>query len=213
MLFDIPPEFVPVLDSISKMADEDVEKIANALASLKPHLKLDNLINQATESGIQSDTLTALFRMTTTRVNAEVSVEQFAEDVTRAMLALPQRSAKFDAAKFQKRVSMLLAVDALTVSARAYDIEREYPNIFDSARVMTDIRPVFTVTGSELLGGMIVHNLKILYYSATGYQELYVSMDNVDLMVLKKVIERAELKNSVLEATLKRSQIQYFESK
>ena len=211
MVFEITPDIAPILEDINKMSDADAEKVAKGLASIRPHLKLNKLIDQAAENGISSELVTGLFRMTTSRVNAEASVEQFAEDVTRAMTAA--YSGKIDPAKFQRRLATLLAVDSLTISARAYDIQHEYPNIFDSARILTDIRPLFTVAGSDLIGEMVVHNLKILYYNGSGYQEIYVSMDDSDLMLLNKVIERAEQKSSVLEATLKRSDVRYFESK
>jgi hypothetical protein len=99
------------------------------------------------------------------------------------------------------------------LSARASDVQHEYEHLFQSARILSDVRPLFNQSGTEMEGAMVVHNLKITYFQAGEYMEVFISLDNADLSSLRKVVERAEVKTMALEALIAKGGVPYFDSK
>ena len=60
---------------------------------------------------------------------------------------------------------------------------------------------------------MIVHNMNVTYAQEGERKEFFVAMDNADIAKLRKVLDRADAKTTVLQELIERSGTQYFESK
>ncbi len=87
----------------------------------------------------------------------------------------------------------------------------EQPHVFGHARILSDIRSVFTASADSIAGGFIVHNLTIHYFHNGDHKEFFVALDNDDLNVLKEAIQRAEQKTGHLKAMLKKASIPYLD--
>jgi hypothetical protein len=91
---------------------------------------------------------------------------------------------------------------SLKLGAKALELFHEHSNIFQEVRIITDIRPVFGQTTSNIEGALIVNCLKIKYFDASGPKELYIGVDEDDLKSIKETIERALSKTGSLNEML-----------
>jgi hypothetical protein len=85
--------------------------------------------------------------------------------------------------------------------------------VFCSARILSDLRPVFQEPPTAASASVIIHNLQIGFHdSGTGdHKEFYVALDAGDLDILKKIIVRAEQKTASLKAILAKANVPYLE--
>jgi hypothetical protein len=204
----VPEPFKPTLERIASMSDEDVQKVQEALRALKPHVKPESMAKSAVgKSDISGfdEIVQVLIGLSLTWVRFHSPMDEFVHEVSKA--------AKKDRSVLEDRLKALLSIDSLLLAARAFDIQHEYEKVFRSARIVTDIRPIFSTEGTETTGAMIVHNLNVTYFENNEFKEAIYALDDSDVVALKKVLERAELKTSVLEALIGKTGLPYFESK
>src|SRR5262249_4817080 len=129
----------------------------------------------------------------------EASAEQFAEYVSEAMESLPDESLRLPSAQredFKHKLEILMGSDLLGLASKVQDLATEDERQYCSARILTDLRPVFGATINEGPKAMVVvHMLKLAYHqSSEKHQQFYVSLDADDLAALKALIDRAEAK-------------------
>ena len=109
---------------------------------------------------------------------------------------------------FQQRLIALLKLEPLRVRSKARALLFESPQIFQGARIMTDLRPVFGIEAEMHVSGAIVkHELKIEFADREGFKHFFVTMDDADVRGLKLTLERAEKKAQVLRSLLQKCQI------
>jgi len=200
------------------MSEDEVIALRDALSrigvTLKPPTLAAQVVAQIKSPSPELDeivqTLTAL---SSARVTADASLEEFAKDVAKSVSRRKDKPKDYDQAAFEHRLTSLLSTDSITLSARAADIQHDYQRIFASARIVSDIRSVFGTATIDTVGAMIVHNLKVTYFEEGRIREAFFALDNADLATLRKVVDRAELKTAKLEHVIKQSGLQYFESK
>jgi hypothetical protein len=76
----------------------------------------------------------------------------------------------------------------------ALDLMYEHENLLQSARVVTDIRPVFSEDANCIDGSVVSHTLRLRYDSTEGDHSISIAMDEADIRELKRQCERALLK-------------------
>lgn len=159
-------------------------------------------------SNISSDDAAAIKRviemMYNVRTYSDVGVEEFADDVCDALIEVGQLQLA-DVAKFRERLARILSIDSLNVASKAVLLHNEHEHDFCSARILTDVRPVFgDDPGLPPAGVIIVHTLKLSYHEGAGgrLQEIYMSLGSHDIQELRDVLNRAETKAATLRASL-----------
>ena len=121
-----------------------------------------------------------------------------------------------DISAIREKVAGILNANAtLGLRAKAISLSGEYPRVYVSSRVMTDVRPAFdqALNDDWMLGDVIiVHQLRFLYHSEDGrHKEFYISLDRRDLEELSKNIERATKKETLLRKNLHDKHIETIE--
>jgi hypothetical protein len=88
-------------------------------------------------------------------------------------------------------------------------VSAEYKNLFCSSRILSDIRPVFTNTPESVSAAIVVHNLQIGFHDgASGdHKEIYITLDDDDLLEIKETVERAQKKGVAMKVFLKNSKV------
>lgn len=115
--------------------------------------------------------------------------------------------------RLRDRVAALLGSAAITSTASAVELLTQHERNYQTARVFTDIRPIFErdVTDPPT-GAVIVEMLQIQTWDREGQSEtLYVALDESDLREIKEVVERALEKTDTLRSFLAEQSIAYFE--
>ena len=85
----------------------------------------------------------------------------------------------------------LLDLQQVWTVAKAVDLAYEYANLFESGRIVTDIRPVFDAEGSSLSGAIVTYTLRLNYDNREGDHSISLAMDENDIARLKEECERA----------------------
>lgn len=142
-----------------------------------------------------------------TRDQRAVNAEEFADAVVQAAIneELVKRDDSEGASKLKDRISRLLSLDrSLGVSAKATQLLQRHKNPLATARIFTDIRPVFT--GDEdptPQAAVVVHTLELV--TSTDGRELshYIALDSTDLKTLKRIVDRAIRKETSLRTIMK----------
>ena len=148
------------------------------------------------------------------RAHLEAPLEKFVADVLVALRAAGTTGflATENEQLLRSRLTALLSIASLAVSAKAQVLQRDYSYLFHDAKIITDLRPVFGQNTTDPPHGMILdHTLKLVYHEGLGgHKELYLALDSSDLIELKKVIERAEEKEQVLRTLLASKDLRVF---
>jgi hypothetical protein len=92
----------------------------------------------------------------------------------------------------------------LGTTAKAGEILTEHEKIFETARVMTDFRPIFHVDVSEKPdAGLVIHMLKITQRDKHSRKfDAYYALDTNDIAKLMGVLDRAVKKEKALRKTM-----------
>jgi 23S rRNA G2445 N2-methylase RlmL len=109
-----------------------------------------------------------------------------------------------DPARFRLRLRRLLSLDrTLGITAKAIDVALEHEHTYCQARVLTDIRPIFTRDLSEQpAGAVIVHSLRLRHHVADSVREFFIAMTQTELDELRNVLYRASDKAATLRELL-----------
>ena len=88
----------------------------------------------------------------------------------------------------------LLDSPVVRLVSKALDVAYEQENLLQSARVVTDIRPVFNEDATEIDGAVVSHTIRLRYDNTSGDQSISIAMDESDIRELEKQCKRALLK-------------------
>lgn len=198
---------------LRRLGEESVEELLSVLRDEPPALSHYELaeriypkVNSIPRDDLVSITRT-LFTLYSLRTRAGLSVPDFAYDVLRAMdengtaeLGLSGQ----DRVTFEDRLVRLLGVDNIDIGLKANELLIDHEHTIHSARVLTDIRPVFGDDPEDPpKAAVIVHMLKISYHDQNNeVKEFFVALDTGDVDRLVGTLERADAKAKSLRESL-----------
>jgi len=209
-------------DSIQELIDLDdatFNTFSEALKNARPTLLRSEFIESISEQlpaikkGAIKKIVLVVLSLYSVRDIHDISPEVLADGLCEAAEEIKSPGFPFDAAKrsmLKSRVTRLLTYDtSVGVTAKAGDILTEHQRIFCSARILSDIRPIFTQPVASISGAVLVHMLQIAYHENGEHKEFYVALDTLDLKKLKEVVNRAEQKTKTIEGFLQKSSVNY----
>lgn len=207
----IPDKYRSGITKIKSLSEEAIKELSDALENAPPSLKSRDLVNKiSTSITLTNDqdiheiikALTSLYRL---QADSDTPIEELAGDVANAMKSLDDKGggvSNEDNDKFKFRLISLLGFESLVIASKASALQTDHEHIFCSAKIYTDLRPVFGSTPeSAPVGGVIVHMLKVGYHKSGSHKEFYIALDTNDLSQLKTKIERAEIKSKALSTS------------
>jgi hypothetical protein len=207
----IPEPYRSGLAKIRGLSASDIDAISNALATCPLHGGIKGMIAtvraQAPTLTVDDieDIIRSLYSLYIYRGDSDTPVSSFIPELIIAMrssgkdLVIPEEEKII----FQERITRLLSIDALAMASKAETLRDDHDKSFHDAKILTDIRPLFTKPDEKPLGAAITHMLKIEYHQEGEHKILYMYLDADDLELLKKVVQRAETKASSLQALIK----------
>jgi hypothetical protein len=218
----IPESAFPAIQNLIRLNEADFDAFLKALAHASPSLSQNKFwqhvaphIAQIDRSVVRS-IVDELFSMDFVRDDIGLPVKDFAKLMAEALeeIESPETSfSKDDAAMFEDRLTKIFdARKVLSITTKAIDILTDEPHIFYSARILTDIRPIFNDDGNAIDAAVIVHNLKIHYGKNEDHRDFYVALDTSDIQVLREVLDRAAEKAKCLQGLLKTTGVSYLDA-
>jgi hypothetical protein len=219
----IPKPHQTGLEKLLALGEEQANALFAALEKAEPMLLPKNLEEQIAPqvAGIPLEDLRQILRVALGLHQASAATgmlrEEFAEEICKAIEQSKLEDAKLISDKrdvFKLRVLRLLTFDvSLGVTSKALDVMTEHERILCGARVMTDVRPVFTKAAEKPAAALVVHTLKVSYHQDGEHRDFYVAMDEADVRRMKALLERAEIKAQSLKAVLESAKIQHLDMK
>lgn len=218
----IPKQYEVAFEKLIRLNDEAVEELVSLLGTPPQTFNPETLMSRLS-SGVKNiptddarKILDALFSLSALRSETEVTIEEFTDEVLRALGATGNEQFKLNddsGRHFKERLIRLLTGKSFTVATRALDLMFEHQHTLQGLRIISDIRSVYTSPpDAEPSAAIIVHMLKIRYVEDQESRDFFVALDTADLRILKEVVERAEKKTESLKETLTRTGIPYVDA-
>ena len=89
-------------------------------------------------------------------------------------------------------------------------LKGESNNVFLSSRIITDIRPIFSLNINETpKAGVVIHNLHIHFSSSDegAHRDVYFALDSADILALEGLIKRAKDREASLKMIFDKSKV------
>lgn len=91
-----------------------------------------------------------------------------------------------------------LAVPAFRILANAINLSYEYANLYRQARLLVDVRPLYSEDAHQVEGAVVTYTLRLRYENSLGDNELSIALDAADVRQLVGQCERAEVKAATI---------------
>ena len=216
----VPPEAIAGLQKIADLDQRTFELFAEATRTAKPTLAQKGLsteVAQKVQGAMRRDDivliLASIFGLYVLKYHRGASPDEITESVIDSIAELKNSNLSQEKlAVLKPRLNTLLRFDkSVAVTAKAVDVMMKHDRVFCDARILSDIRSVFTDSTAAPSAAVIVHTLRIGFHHQGEHDEVFIALDTGDLKKLKEAIVRAEEKNEALKLILQKSQLPYLE--
>jgi hypothetical protein len=208
----IPENYRAALKDIWQLSDDATRQLTSALstAPLSPSPKeiakaVSGIVSEIPANRL-TDIVDAILALYLVRAQAEVSPDRFIKDLIASLPEVPPDGLD----PLKKRLKALLTVENLSTITKAVNLRSEYAETYCTAKVLTDLRPVWR-SDPEVppIGAIVTHTLKLEYHHGTVavHRELYVGMDSNDIEELITALKRAKQKEKSLKELMKKVDI------
>lgn len=110
----------------------------------------------------------------------------------------------------EPQLRQLFQADAIRTVSKATDLAYDHANLFQGARIVTDIRPVFNDLDDDQLkmdGAVVSYTLRMHFDNRDGNHSLSIALDESDVLVLKDQCERALQKAKIAFSRMSQPQV------
>ena len=219
--FTIPESAYEPIRNLVQMDQKDFDALISGLTSAKPSISTPALSRHIAAacpkipSAVISSIVSQVMTMEYLKQDSEMEAEEFAVAVAASAFCSASEDFEFtesDANILEVRLTKIFQSDhILELNTKAIAVVTDHDNLYLSAKILTDARPVFNDDGSALEAIAVVHMLRIHFENNSSHKDFFTAMDVADLRKLKQVIERAERKAEVLKNTFKAANIPYLD--
>ena len=221
MSIEIPESGREALARLLTASPDFLNALCESLAKAKPTLFWSDSAIEGLSASLQrfpagnSDSLRSILRMlmgVLSWTDGDHASEIASELIDSAKASRDDRlkgKGEEDWKRLAAFLEQALAIEPLSISAKALQLFRETPKHMHTARVLTDARPIFTKAVDDgPTGFVIVHTLRLEYAEAAeDDREFFISVDTGDLEALKGAVERALQKERSLRAMLEKTEL------
>ncbi|MDO8042296.1 hypothetical protein [Janthinobacterium sp. SUN137] len=205
----IPKNRWEALVRLADMSADAVKILFAELAKVPPQKFGPDLPDQIAESlkgsGIENVSVIAdtLFSLIPLLISSGKPVNEVVEELLNAIRNQAPSGKNLEEDKIEQlraNLQKLLRVPSIYMGAKATSVLTDNQSNFLSARILTDVRPVFELESTDVAAAVILHNLKISFASqGDSEREFFVSMDAVDVQSLISTLQRAQQKADKLQ--------------
>ena len=208
--YAIPDRDIVGFLAIANLTEKDFKKLLKKLGDIADELPLFEIRNlfkklelfDLKDRDAVSSILVAIFIL---RIKADEGSEEFADDIIRAVKNSKSEliSGFKDWIELKKRILEILQLNSIYSSVKAFSLKTDSDKILVESKILTDIRPIFDNSNTDhFTRAIVVHNLKIIYHKDDEHKSIMLSLSGDNLQDLKKIILRAEKKESAIKSSL-----------
>lgn len=135
------------------------------------------------------------------------------DEVLVAVQTALREGAKWSEEEFQRwgnvrpAIAGLLANPRFSYLAKSLELRYDYANLFESSRIITDLRPVYNDDASEIEGVVVSFTMRLGFIDIDGRHGMSVALDESDVRTLLRECERAILKAQTARRRMGQAQI------
>lgn len=203
----VPDRHVPFLKELSRLPPDMIRGMIQELRRDQLNLNLDDFADLiAQRLSLDAPTSRGVVELLSSLYALRDGLGDVSELVSGLRAAMEESGnpdlQHEDWPAFEAVLTEAFSIDsALSLSAKALDVMTDHQRVFMTARVLTDLRPVFRFDVSEAPAAMVpVHTLKFIYRSEGVPREFYIAMDSRDLESLMETLQRALAKDKSLRS-------------
>jgi hypothetical protein len=212
--FGIPLPYRESLLRLAQLPAEQGDALVVALRALEPYSPVSG-IEDTTAAVLGADASASEKRLALSLLGLRGQLRQMSPAAIATNLS---ESADLDLdetarSNLRSRSEAILETDVFRTTGVATDLQTQHERNYQSARIVTDIRPVFQDDLAESPdGAVIVEMLHLQTWSRDGgTQVLVVAMDEADLRQLQAIVGRALKKTDTLKRFIAEKDLSYFE--
>lgn len=211
LINNIPERFEAGFNELASLSESDFLNIQKAIINADATSSLDKLsdkINSSLSDIDVSDILSSVGSLIPYVDNTEM-ISEIISDIVE--IAESSETIEINnSSQFTERLDFLLRDKHIYYASKATDLLNNYSNLFILSRIVTDLRPVFSLDIEDpLSAGVLVHTLHIHYQSNDEpyHKDISITLNKDDLLVLKEAISRAEKKEILLQEVFNKSSL------
>ena len=199
--FRIPQEHLADLEQIRSLGPNTLSDLAARLETLSPLPLTLTSLRKSLSATIEDDSATIALARQLIALNQLIRQRDMTVDEVLASLADGIRrtnnwtpEAKGQWADIEPQLRVLLNSDAIRTVSKASDLAYDHANLFQGARIVTDVRPVFNDLLGENMGidgAVVSYTLRLHYDNREGDHSVSLALDETDILALKNQCERA----------------------
>ncbi len=219
----IPPKRLDPLLKLAKLSEDSIDELFTVLANQPVQLYLPDAPNSIAkdlrsipyQDGVTIvETLLSLYPAI---LASDSPVNIFIDDLVEAFTEEFGQKKDFQpdvALSLLNALQKLLRVPSLATGAKATNVLYQIERNLVTSRVISDIRPIFDLESDEINGALVIHTLKLEYFSddTDNTKEFFVSLNAADIDQLIHNLTRAKRKAQRLREALQLASITYIDS-
>lgn len=217
--FTLRPYQLSDLSVLRDLGSETIQRITNKLSSLdpppiKPSQLRKELYEMLPERHRKADIVVRLLiSLCTIGRQRDIKVDELLEGLTSGIKASETRWTDEEISSWealQPQLHDLMSISSVWTIVKALDLSYDYAHLFQTAKILTDIRPIFDEKASSIQGAVVSFTLRLYFDSLEGSKNISVALDKDDVKRLNEACERAlkkakTAKNFMLEGDINRT--------
>lgn len=215
----IPESAYEALRSLAGLTEAQFAELLDGLSKSQPGMSMEAFCEHVAlsvkpeDAAIAKQIVGELFRLDALRGNLGVNPTQLAEMIYDAAIKEKNKDVLFPketASLLANRITKIFECSyKLSLTAKVSDVSTEHSHVFFSARVFTDIRPIFTEDATSIDAAVLIHHLVIHYGENNDHKDFNVALDASDVQSLRQVLDRADKKAALLRELVDKSKVVY----
>lgn len=206
-ILKIPDRDKPHLAKLLALSDAASTALVEQFDKARPTLSAETLASQVVDPRVLlgeslPGVISVLVSLVLTAEIRHLSLSDVVNDVVDAAVASDIKVPDGDKAKAKGTLLKLTSNQTIAVTARAIGLLREHERMLSSARILTDMRPIFLGESPKPVAAVVTHTLRIEAHKEEGHVSEFFALDLKDLKALRDTVDRAIKKEESLKATL-----------
>jgi hypothetical protein len=204
--------FIKLIDLNESAFQELLTVLEKSRFIYVPNKLITDLLNDIKDipKNDAKDILSSILPLYNVMLELELSAEDFVEEIGMAASEAEIDLAEPKLEHLKSRLGKLMGIKAPSITAKATSLLSEHQHVFESIRILTDIRPIFGDDPRERpTAAIITHTLRIRYLDGDHWEEFFVALDTSDIQKAIDAFERAKAKTESLRVFIDNANLPY----
>ena len=217
----VPKRYYDGLAAILRLDDIQTQVLSTAIEEVSPATTSSDFAAKGNVGTIASTDAVKIYEalqsLYVVKGAENASPEVFVARLLDAMAAADDDRLHVPAEKsedIRRRLLRLIAAPSLSVAAKSQNLSHDFERTFCAAKVLTDLRPVFTESAADApVGFMVINTLRLDIHERGDHSSIFVGLSEDDLTALRDAVVRALEKSETLRSRIGASGIGHIDGR